>query len=108
MGCPTALWGSPAAGFDEYFTSRSLENNRRNLWFHEFWEDDFNCRLPHGEPHGEPHGSPGAPIRKCTGNPLLPHGVPHSTPLLCPAAPLALPHNIPGCPIAPHGVPHGA
>uniref|UniRef100_A0A674HRQ7 G-protein coupled receptors family 3 profile domain-containing protein n=1 Tax=Taeniopygia guttata TaxID=59729 RepID=A0A674HRQ7_TAEGU len=32
-------------GFDEYFTSRSLENNRRNLWFHEFWEDDFNCRL---------------------------------------------------------------
>uniref|UniRef100_A0A8B9N766 Glutamate metabotropic receptor 6 n=1 Tax=Accipiter nisus TaxID=211598 RepID=A0A8B9N766_9AVES len=27
-----------------YFTSRSLENNRRNLWFHEFWEDDFNCR----------------------------------------------------------------
>uniref|UniRef100_A0A674GG97 G-protein coupled receptors family 3 profile domain-containing protein n=1 Tax=Taeniopygia guttata TaxID=59729 RepID=A0A674GG97_TAEGU len=35
-------------GFDEYFTSRSLENNRRNLWFHEFWEDDFNCRLPHG------------------------------------------------------------
>ncbi|NXM41849.1 GRM6 protein, partial [Gymnorhina tibicen] len=31
--------------FDEYFTSRSLENNRRNLWFHEFWEDDFNCRL---------------------------------------------------------------
>ncbi|KAF1584345.1 Metabotropic glutamate receptor 6, partial [Eudyptes moseleyi] len=54
-------------GFDEYFTSRSLENNRRNLWFHEFWEDDFNCRLPHGEPHGEPHGGPGTPIRKCTG-----------------------------------------
>ncbi|KAM9584631.1 metabotropic glutamate receptor 6-like [Morphnus guianensis] len=54
-------------GFDEYFTSRSLENNRRNLWFHEFWEDDFNCRLPHSEPHGEPHGGPGTPIRKCTG-----------------------------------------
>ncbi|NXB42661.1 GRM6 protein, partial [Leucopsar rothschildi] len=36
---------SREAGFDEYFTSRSLENNRRNLWFHEFWEDDFNCRL---------------------------------------------------------------
>uniref|UniRef100_A0A8D0FFE9 Glutamate metabotropic receptor 6 n=1 Tax=Strix occidentalis caurina TaxID=311401 RepID=A0A8D0FFE9_STROC len=32
-------------GFDEYFTSRSLENNRRNRWFHEFWEEDFNCRL---------------------------------------------------------------
>ncbi|XP_009462149.1 PREDICTED: serine/threonine-protein kinase WNK2-like, partial [Nipponia nippon] len=54
-------------GFDEYFTSRSLENNRRNLWFHEFWEDDFNCRLPHSEPHGEPHGGPGTPVRKCTG-----------------------------------------
>ncbi|NXK71204.1 GRM6 protein, partial [Amazona guildingii] len=38
-------YGVPPAGFDEYFTSRSLENNRRNLWFHEFWEEDFNCRL---------------------------------------------------------------
>ncbi|XP_053824112.1 metabotropic glutamate receptor 6-like isoform X3 [Vidua chalybeata] len=55
-------------GFDEYFTSRSLENNRRNLWFHEFWEDDFNCRLPHGTaPHGDAAGAPGAPVRKCTG-----------------------------------------
>ncbi|KAM6107480.1 metabotropic glutamate receptor 6-like [Phoenicopterus ruber ruber] len=51
---------APVPGFDEYFTSRSLENNRRNLWFHEFWEEDFNCRLPHGAPHG-------APARKCTG-----------------------------------------
>ncbi|KAM9510690.1 metabotropic glutamate receptor 6-like [Guaruba guarouba] len=51
-------------GFDEYFTSRSLENNRRNLWFHEFWEEDFNCRLPHSEPHSEPHAGP---VRKCTG-----------------------------------------
>uniref|UniRef100_A0A8V5GTN3 Uncharacterized protein n=1 Tax=Melopsittacus undulatus TaxID=13146 RepID=A0A8V5GTN3_MELUD len=34
----------PGECFDEYFTSRSLENNRRNLWFHEFWEEDFNCR----------------------------------------------------------------
>lgn len=32
-------------GFDEYFTSRSLENNRRNIWFAEFWEDDFKCKL---------------------------------------------------------------
>ncbi|XP_069738712.1 metabotropic glutamate receptor 6-like [Phaenicophaeus curvirostris] len=50
-------------GFDEYFTSRSLENNRRNLWFHEFWEDDFNCRLPHGAAPGDPPGA----ARKCTG-----------------------------------------
>ncbi|OPJ75226.1 hypothetical protein AV530_019229 [Patagioenas fasciata monilis] len=53
-------------GFDEYFTSRSLENNRRNLWFHEFWEEDFNCRLPHSDV-GQPHGGPAGPIRKCTG-----------------------------------------
>ena len=54
-------------GFDEYFTSRSLENNRRNLWFHEFWEEDFNCRLPHSAPHSAPHGAAG-PMRKCTGS----------------------------------------
>ena len=56
------------AGFDEYFTSRSLENNRRNLWFHEFWEEDFNCHLPHSAPHSAPHGAAG-PTRKCTGTP---------------------------------------
>ncbi|XP_057243226.1 metabotropic glutamate receptor 6-like [Malurus melanocephalus] len=54
-------------GFDEYFTSRSLENNRRNLWFHEFWEDDFNCRLPHSGSDGEAPGGAGTPVRKCTG-----------------------------------------
>ncbi|GAA6086367.1 glutamate receptor, metabotropic 6a [Tachysurus ichikawai] len=32
-------------GFDQYFMSRSLENNRRNIWFAEFWEDDFKCKL---------------------------------------------------------------
>ncbi|XP_047227809.1 glutamate receptor, metabotropic 6a [Girardinichthys multiradiatus] len=32
-------------GFDHYFMSRSLENNRRNIWFAEFWEDDFRCKL---------------------------------------------------------------
>ncbi|OCT85749.1 metabotropic glutamate receptor 7 [Xenopus laevis] len=32
-------------GFDAYFTSRTLENNRRNVWFAEFWEENFNCKL---------------------------------------------------------------
>lgn len=32
-------------GFDQYFMTRSLENNRRNIWFNEFWEDDFRCKL---------------------------------------------------------------
>ncbi|XP_028922962.2 metabotropic glutamate receptor 6 [Ornithorhynchus anatinus] len=48
-------------GFDQYFTSRSLENNRRNIWFAEFWEDNFHCQLTHlGAQH---EGS----SRKCTG-----------------------------------------
>ncbi|RXM97774.1 Metabotropic glutamate receptor 7 [Acipenser ruthenus] len=33
------------AGFDVYFTSRTLENNRRNVWFAEYWEENFNCKL---------------------------------------------------------------
>ncbi|XP_041955224.1 glutamate receptor, metabotropic 6a [Alosa sapidissima] len=49
-------------GFDQYFTTRSLENNRRNIWFAEFWEDDFRCKLTR----------PGIKIdsekKKCTGN----------------------------------------
>ncbi|XP_018620371.2 metabotropic glutamate receptor 7-like [Scleropages formosus] len=32
-------------GFDTYFTSRTLENNRRNVWFAEFWEENFDCKL---------------------------------------------------------------
>ncbi|XP_026858838.2 glutamate receptor, metabotropic 6b [Electrophorus electricus] len=48
-------------GFDQYFTSRSLENNRRNMWFAEFWEDNFGCKLTR----------PGLKLdsgqRKCTG-----------------------------------------
>uniref|UniRef100_A0A3P9KTX9 Glutamate receptor, metabotropic 4 n=1 Tax=Oryzias latipes TaxID=8090 RepID=A0A3P9KTX9_ORYLA len=32
-------------GFDRYFISRTLENNRRNIWFAEFWENNFNCTL---------------------------------------------------------------
>uniref|UniRef100_A0A673G0F9 Glutamate receptor, metabotropic 8a n=1 Tax=Sinocyclocheilus rhinocerous TaxID=307959 RepID=A0A673G0F9_9TELE len=29
--------------FDRYFRSRSLSNNRRNVWFAEFWEENFGC-----------------------------------------------------------------
>ncbi|CAB1336125.1 unnamed protein product, partial [Coregonus sp. 'balchen'] len=36
---------SSIKGFDEYFTSLTLENNRRNVWFAEFWEENFDCRL---------------------------------------------------------------
>uniref|UniRef100_A0AAY4BHI3 G-protein coupled receptors family 3 profile domain-containing protein n=1 Tax=Denticeps clupeoides TaxID=299321 RepID=A0AAY4BHI3_9TELE len=46
--------------FDRYFRSRSLSNNRRNVWFAEFWEENFVCKLGM---HGKRPGSP----KKCTG-----------------------------------------
>lgn len=48
------------AGFDRYFISRTLENNRRNIWFAEFWENNFNCKLNR---HALKKGSG---IKKCT------------------------------------------
>uniref|UniRef100_A0A8C5HFI3 Metabotropic glutamate receptor 6-like n=1 Tax=Gouania willdenowi TaxID=441366 RepID=A0A8C5HFI3_GOUWI len=48
-------------GFDHYFMSRSLENNRRNIWFAEFWEDDFRCKLT------RPGIKPDPEKKKCTG-----------------------------------------
>nr|XP_043895037.1 glutamate receptor, metabotropic 6a isoform X2 [Solea senegalensis] len=49
-------------GFDHYFTSRSLENNRRNIWFNEFWEDDFRCKLTRPGVKLDPDK------KKCTGD----------------------------------------
>ncbi|KAJ8015962.1 hypothetical protein DPEC_G00002150 [Dallia pectoralis] len=58
-------------GFDQYFTSRSLENNRRNIWFAEFWEDDFKCKLTR----------PGIKIdsekKKCTGEERISRDTPY-------------------------------
>uniref|UniRef100_A0A3P8XFR5 G-protein coupled receptors family 3 profile domain-containing protein n=1 Tax=Esox lucius TaxID=8010 RepID=A0A3P8XFR5_ESOLU len=58
-------------GFDQYFTSRSLENNRRNIWFAEFWEDDFRCKLTR----------PGIKIdsekKKCTGEERISRDTPY-------------------------------
>ncbi|MEQ2241069.1 Metabotropic glutamate receptor 4, partial [Ilyodon furcidens] len=47
-------------GFDRYFISRTLENNRRNIWFAEFWENNFNCKLSR---HAVKKGSG---LKKCT------------------------------------------
>ncbi|XP_065814119.1 metabotropic glutamate receptor 7 [Labrus bergylta] len=47
-------------GFDSYFTSRTLENNRRNVWFAEYWEENFNCKLMSSSKRDESS-------RKCTG-----------------------------------------
>ncbi|XP_071635324.1 metabotropic glutamate receptor B isoform X1 [Temnothorax longispinosus] len=37
---------NPVKGFEEYFLNLTVENNRRNPWFVEFWEDHFKCRYP--------------------------------------------------------------
>ncbi|KAL7832930.1 hypothetical protein SRHO_G00299480 [Serrasalmus rhombeus] len=47
-------------GFDNYFIGRTLENNRRNVWFAEFWENNFNCKLNR---HAFKKGSG---VKKCT------------------------------------------
>lgn len=52
-------------GFDAYFTSRTLENNRRNVWFAEYWEENFNCKLTISGSKKEDTD------RKCTGNFIL-------------------------------------
>ncbi|CAB1428161.1 unnamed protein product [Pleuronectes platessa] len=51
-------------GFDSYFTSRTLENNRRNVWFAEYWEENFNCKLMSSSRRDESS-------RKCTGEQSL-------------------------------------
>ncbi|XP_008317587.1 metabotropic glutamate receptor 7-like [Cynoglossus semilaevis] len=51
---------SAIKGFDEYFTGLTLENNRRNVWFAEFWEENFDCRLLSSSKREDSS-------RKCTG-----------------------------------------
>lgn len=58
-----AWWINPLgclSGFDAYFTSRTLENNRRNVWFAEYWEENFNCKLMSSSKKDDSS-------RKCTG-----------------------------------------
>lgn len=37
-------------GFDEYMASLTPENNRRNPWFGEYWEEVFSCTLRKNSP----------------------------------------------------------
>ncbi|XP_071522528.1 uncharacterized protein [Panulirus ornatus] len=37
---------NPVTAFDEYFLALTVENNKRNPWFVEYWEDHFKCRYP--------------------------------------------------------------
>ncbi|XP_053610017.1 metabotropic glutamate receptor 2-like [Plodia interpunctella] len=36
---------NPVIGFEQYFLNLTVENNPRNPWFVEFWEDQFRCRV---------------------------------------------------------------
>ncbi|XP_046460582.1 metabotropic glutamate receptor 2-like isoform X1 [Daphnia pulex] len=40
----------PVRGFDNYFLSLTPQNNKRNPWFIEFWENHFQCRYPSSPP----------------------------------------------------------
>lgn len=32
--------------FDDYYFALDPFNNSRNVWFREFWEDKFHCKMP--------------------------------------------------------------
>ncbi|XP_054286402.1 metabotropic glutamate receptor 2-like [Macrosteles quadrilineatus] len=54
---------NPVLGFDRYFLNLTVENNRRNPWFVEFWEHHFQCRYPNSPrtPYNQRHS------HNCTG-----------------------------------------
>ena len=60
--------------FERYFLSLRPENNKRNIWFKEFWEDLFNCTISHNNQL----------LKPCTGNESLRHefGYYTNTPVL--------------------------
>ncbi|XP_052892732.1 metabotropic glutamate receptor 2-like [Anopheles moucheti] len=38
---------NPVIGFEDYFLNLTVINNKRNPWFVEFWENNFQCKYPH-------------------------------------------------------------
>ncbi|KAM7311515.1 metabotropic glutamate receptor 6 [Ixodes scapularis] len=54
-------------GFDDYFLSLTVDNNRRNPWFTEFWEHFFKCKWPGSlvTPYNQDYA------RRCTGRERL-------------------------------------
>ncbi|XP_043211298.1 metabotropic glutamate receptor-like, partial [Amphibalanus amphitrite] len=37
---------NPIHGFEEYFLNLTVQNNKRNPWFTEYWEHKFECKFP--------------------------------------------------------------
>ncbi|CAA9999959.1 unnamed protein product, partial [Nesidiocoris tenuis] len=58
---------NPVVGFEDYFLSLTVDNNKRNPWFIEFWEDHFKCRYPNSTP--TPYNI--RFVRECTPNDKL-------------------------------------
>ncbi|KAK8383702.1 hypothetical protein O3P69_015864 [Scylla paramamosain] len=54
---------NPVGGFDDYFLSLTVEKNKRNPWFVEYWENHFGCRYPNSSL--TPYNA--ATTRECTG-----------------------------------------
>lgn len=63
---------NPVKGFREYFLGLDVENNRRNPWFAEFWEDHWKCRYPGAiaTPYNRNYS------RECTGDERLADNLP--------------------------------
>ncbi|KAF6209757.1 hypothetical protein GE061_015506 [Apolygus lucorum] len=57
-------------GFEEYFLNLTVENNRRNPWFVEFWEDHFQCKYPNSSrtPYNKRYSRPCTTFEKLTKN----------------------------------------
>lgn len=54
-------------GFENYFLNLTVENNERNPWFVEFWENHFECKYPNSSltPYNKQYK------RTCTGREKL-------------------------------------
>ncbi|XP_045447872.1 metabotropic glutamate receptor 2-like [Melitaea cinxia] len=57
---------NPVRGFRDYFFTLTPENNLRNPWFVEFWEEQFRCRYP-----GSPRTRHNVDYSPCTGRERL-------------------------------------
>ncbi|XP_078046873.1 metabotropic glutamate receptor-like [Augochlora pura] len=53
-------------GFDEYMASLTPENNRRNPWFTEYWEEVFGCVLRRSSPAFQNGTTPCSPQLRLT------------------------------------------
>ncbi|XP_077295340.1 metabotropic glutamate receptor 4-like [Arctopsyche grandis] len=58
---------NPVKGFEAYFLNLTVDNNERNPWFVEFWEDHFHCRYTNSSrtPYNQKYTVP------CTGKEKL-------------------------------------